>query len=73
MPPTFCSYTKGIKVSPDIWKHNTGSPHSNNTTAHAHDFRISNAKLSQLSKCNVYAICRQTQLSTRWYANLLNI
>jgi len=25
------------------------------------------------SKRNVYAICRQTQLSTRWYANLLNV
>ena len=25
------------------------------------------------SKCNVYIICRQTQLSTRWYANLLNV
>ena len=25
------------------------------------------------SKCNVYTICRQTQLSTRWYANLLNV
>ena len=29
--------------------------------------------VSNKSKCNVYAICRQTQLSTRWYANLLNI
>jgi len=25
------------------------------------------------SKCNVYTICRQTQLSTRWYAHLLNV
>ena len=25
------------------------------------------------SQCNVYTICRQTQLSTRWYANLLNV
>ena len=25
------------------------------------------------SKCNVYTMCRQTQLSTRWYANLLNV
>ena len=24
-------------------------------------------------KCNVYTMCRQTQLSTRWYANLLNV
>ena len=24
-------------------------------------------------KCNVYTICRQTQLNTRWYANLLNV
>jgi hypothetical protein len=29
--------------------------------------------ISCKSKCNVYAICRQTQLSTRWYANLLNV
>ena len=25
------------------------------------------------SKCNVYTVCRQTQLSTRWYADLLNV
>ena len=25
------------------------------------------------SKCTVYTICRQKQLSTRWYANLLNL
>jgi len=24
-------------------------------------------------ECNVYIICRQTQLSIRWYANLLNV
>jgi len=24
-------------------------------------------------KCNMYTICRQTQLNTRWYANLLNV
>ena len=24
-------------------------------------------------KCNVYTVCHQTQLSTRWYANLLNV
>ena len=29
--------------------------------------------VSNKSKCNVYTICRQTQLSTRWYANLLNV
>jgi hypothetical protein len=29
--------------------------------------------MSNKSKCNVYAICRKTQFSTRWYANLLNI
>ena len=29
--------------------------------------------VSNKSKCNVYAICRQTQPSTRWYANLLNV
>jgi hypothetical protein len=28
--------------------------------------------VSNKSKCNVYAICHQTQFSTRWYANLLN-
>ena len=28
---------------------------------------------SHKPKCNVYTICRQTQLSTRWYANLLNV
>ena len=30
-------------------------------------------EVSVLSQCNVYTICRQTQLSTRWYANLLNV
>ena len=29
--------------------------------------------VSNKSKCNVCTICRQTQLSTRWYANLLNV
>jgi hypothetical protein len=29
--------------------------------------------VSNNSKCNVYTICRQTHLSTRWYANLLNV
>ena len=29
-------------------------------------------QLIRPSKCNAYTICRQTQLSTRWYANLLN-
>ena len=28
--------------------------------------------VSNQSKCDVYTICRQTQLSTRWYADLLN-
>jgi len=29
--------------------------------------------VSNKSKYNVYTICRQTQLSTIWYANLLNV
>ena len=29
--------------------------------------------VSNKSKCNVYTICRQTQLSNRWYTNLLNV
>ena len=29
--------------------------------------------VSNKSKCNVYTTCRQTQLNTRWYANLLNL
>ena len=29
--------------------------------------------VSNKSECSVYTICRQTQLSTRWYANLLNV
>ena len=29
--------------------------------------------VSNKSKYNVYAIYRQTQLSIRWYANLLNV
>jgi hypothetical protein len=29
--------------------------------------------VSNKSKCDVYAICRQTQLSTRWYVHLLNV
>ena len=29
--------------------------------------------ITSKSKCNVYTICRQTQLSTRLYANLLNV
>ena len=31
------------------------------------------AQVHLSSKCNVYTICRQTQLSTRWYVNLLNV
>ena len=34
---------------------------------------IGKGKIHQRSKCNVYAIFRQTQLGTRWYANLLNV
>ena len=29
--------------------------------------------LNKVIKCNVYKICSQTQLNTRWYANLLNV
>ena len=38
------------------------------------DFEVCHPRcVSNKSKRNVYAICRQTQLSTRRYANLLNI
>ena len=38
------------------------------------DFEVRHSRcVSNKSKCNVYTICRQTQLSTRWYANLLNV
>ena len=38
------------------------------------DFEVRHPRcVSNKSVCNVYTICRQTQLSTRWYATLLNL
>ena len=47
------------------------SPGGSNTV---HNFEVRHPRcVSNKSKCNVYTMCRQTQLSTRWYGNLLNV
>jgi hypothetical protein len=76
----FKKYYQSIVV---MWQHMFSVPVMRTVWRRALDLRFSRSLelfevrhpryVSNKSKYNVYAICPQTQLSTRWYVNLLNI